>query len=55
MKKLILFDREIRLLDFNGKELHKIEAIDKKWSSGAFGEGFLVFKNRDSVVCYGVE
>jgi len=53
--KLIVFDRTIRLLDLEGKVLHEVESIDKQWPSGAFGEGYLVFKNRGTVVCYSVK
>ncbi|MCH7226619.1 PQQ-binding-like beta-propeller repeat protein [Haloferula sp. A504] len=52
--RLIVFDRVIRLLDLKGTVLHELETIDKEWPSGAFGEGYLIFKHRSTVVCYSV-
>lgn len=52
--KLIVFGSKIRLYDLSGKKLSEVPAIDAGWPGGALGEGFLVFKNRRSVVCYSV-
>ncbi len=53
--KLIHFDREIRLTNLKGEVLHRVPAIDRQWPGGAFGDGYLVFKNRSTVLCYSVK
>lgn len=52
--RLIAFGDSIRLLDLQGEMISEVRGIRQGWPGGAFGEGFLVFKNRDTVVCYSV-
>jgi hypothetical protein len=48
-------DSTLRVYDSNGTQLSSVgTGIGRKWSSGAFGEGKIIWKNRTKVACFSV-
>ena len=52
--KVITFDGTIRLNDTNGSQISSVSGPSRGWPSGAFGEGYLVYKNRTKVAVWQV-
>jgi len=54
--RLLVFDSTIRLYDAStGAKLSELDTgIPRGWPSGAFGGGYLVWKNRDTIGCWKV-
>jgi len=53
--RIVVFDSTLRLYDTSGNKLYEVNTgLGRQWSTGAFGEGYIVWKSRNQICCYSV-